>query len=109
MDDGQYHQIQVMRVASNASMIVDDNKMVNVVGSSKLSVFNSQSTIEIGGQLDTTDGQRTIQRPFSGKILGLKFNNMQIIEQSRIGKERNTSNVSSLQAEVPETENTCVF
>ena len=64
---------------------------------------------EIGGQLDTTDGQRTIQRPFSGKILGLKFNNMQIIEQSRIGMERNTSNVSSLQAKVPETENTYVF
>ena len=90
IDDGQYHQVQVMRISSNASMSVDDSELVTVAGNSKYTVFNSQSTIEIGGQLDDTGDQQIITRPFKGKILGLKFNNMLILERARL----NRSNVS---------------
>ena len=79
-----------MRIESNASMIVDDREIVTVSGSTNYKVFNSQSTIEIGGQLETSGDQKIITRPFKGKILGLKFNNMQILERARL----NDSNVS---------------
>jgi hypothetical protein len=81
-----------MRINSNASMIVDDGEMITTSGQNQgFTVFNSQSTIEIGGKLDILpNGEKTILRPFKGKILGLKFNNLRVLERAR----KNNSNVS---------------
>ena len=46
--------------------------------SEDFTVFNSQSTLEVGGMLQ---GQ-TVKNGFVGKILGLKFNGIQILDQA---------------------------
>ena len=59
-------------------------------GNQQFSVFNSQSMIEVGGQLKS----EAIIEPFQGKLLGLKFNNVQILEQARLANKSNNANVS---------------
>ena len=59
-------------------------------GNQQFSVFNSQSMIEVGGQLKS----ESIIEPFQGKLLGLKFNNVQILEQARLANKSNSANVS---------------
>ena len=59
-------------------------------GNQQFSVFNSQSMIEVGGQLKS----EAIIEPFQGKLLGLKFNNVQILEQARLANKSNSANVS---------------
>ena len=86
-----FESSKVMRIESNASMIVDDRRSVSAVGNQQFSVFNSQSVIEVGGQLKGTPPE--IIRPFKGTLLGLKFNNVQILEQARLANKSNSKNV----------------
>merc|ERR1719210_1487194 len=79
VDDGQYHQIQIIRNKEKGTIIVDDNDEEVVQGKKRFTVFNSQSMLEIGGLAVIDDGQTVIKEPFRGKILGLKFNGIRIL------------------------------
>ncbi|CAG5105711.1 Oidioi.mRNA.OKI2018_I69.chr1.g2385.t1.cds [Oikopleura dioica] len=85
IDDGQYHQIRIKRVESNATMIVDDLPAVTSSGNNKYSVFNSQSEIQIGGRLTDND---VILDPFKGKILGVNFNKFKVLEAVQKGESK---------------------
>jgi len=110
VDDGQYHQIQIIRNKEKGTIIVDDNDEEVVQGKKRFTVFNSQSMLEIGGLAVIDDGQTVIKEPFRGKILGLKFNGIRILDKAREAIQSSTNqnfkivgsvNISSLAPATP--------
>ena len=60
-------------------------------GKKRFTVFNSQSMLEIGGLAVIDDGQTVIKEPFRGKILGLKFNGIRILDKAREAIQSSTN------------------
>jgi len=100
--DGTFHEVIVRRNFLNATLEVDNYPTREVQQQGKLlSVFNSQSTIEVGGiMLDASSQEnqyrkRRASRPdtpivdaFVGQMGNLVFNKVQVFEQAKAGDDR---------------------
>ncbi|XP_070156570.1 neurexin 1 isoform X1 [Polyergus mexicanus] len=79
VNDNQYHVIRFTRTGSNSTLQVDDyNLQSNHPLGHQLTVFNSQSTIQVGGRWNRSKGR--VERPFLGVIAGLVVNGARILE-----------------------------
>ncbi|XP_029177098.1 neurexin-1-like isoform X2 [Nylanderia fulva] len=79
VNDNQYHVVRFTRTGPNSTLQVDDyNLQSNHPLGHQLSVFNSQSTIQVGGRWNRSKGR--VERPFLGIIAGLVVNGARILE-----------------------------
>ncbi|CAM1325515.1 NRXN2 (predicted) [Pycnogonum litorale] len=81
INDGRYHVIRFTRSGSNSTLQVDDQpvQMKNPHGQ-QLSVFNSQSHIQIGGKNNVE--KKSVERPFNGIVAGFVFNGQRILDMA---------------------------
>ncbi|XP_076226293.1 neurexin 1 isoform X6 [Nomia melanderi] len=79
VNDNQYHVVRFTRTGPNSTLQVDDfNLLSNHPSGRQLKVFNSQSTIQVGGRWNRNMGR--VERPFLGVIAGLVVNGARILE-----------------------------
>ncbi|XP_018399279.1 PREDICTED: neurexin-1 [Cyphomyrmex costatus] len=79
VNDNQYHVVRFTRTGPNSTLQVDDyNLQSNHPSGHQLTVFNSQSTIQVGGRWNRSKGR--VERPFLGVIAGLVVNGARILE-----------------------------
>ncbi|XP_048506164.1 neurexin-3 isoform X4 [Athalia rosae] len=79
VNDNQYHVVRLSRTGANSSLQVDDyNVQSNHPSGHQLMVFNSQSTIQIGGRWNRSKGR--VERPFLGVIAGVVVNGARILD-----------------------------
>ncbi|KFM82907.1 Neurexin-3-alpha, partial [Stegodyphus mimosarum] len=81
VNDGQYHVVRFTRSGANSTIQVDDhNVQVKHPPGRQLTVFNSHSTIQVGGKKNPLRGG--IERPFQGIISGLVVNGDRILDMA---------------------------
>ncbi|XP_014473358.1 PREDICTED: neurexin-1 isoform X1 [Dinoponera quadriceps] len=79
VNDNQYHVVRFTRTGPNSTLQVDDyNLQSNHPSGHQLTVFNSQSTIQVGGRWNRS--RNKVERPFLGVIAGLVVNGARILE-----------------------------
>ncbi|XP_051160690.1 neurexin-1 [Leptopilina boulardi] len=79
VNDNQYHVIRFTRSGANSTLQVDDyNLQSNHPSGHQMAVFNSQSTIQVGGRWNRSKGR--VDRPFLGVVSGLVVNGVRILE-----------------------------
>jgi len=98
VNDNQYHVIRFTRSGANSTLQIDDysvqtlnpgGKFRNLkeIGGNKhfitflgnqLSVFNSQSQVQLGGKWHRA--KQRIERPFVGVIAGVVFNGIRVLD-----------------------------
>ncbi|XP_023246980.1 neurexin-1 isoform X2 [Copidosoma floridanum] len=79
VNDNQYHVIRFTRSGANSTLQVDDyNLQSNHPQGNQHIVFNSQSTIQVGGRWNR--GKNKIDKPFLGIMSGLVVNEARIFE-----------------------------
>ncbi|XP_076637715.1 neurexin 1 isoform X2 [Colletes latitarsis] len=90
VNDNQYHVVRFTRIGANGTLQVDDyNLQSNHPAGHQLTVFNSQSTIEVGGRWNSEKAR--VERPFLGVIAGLVVNGARILELAASKDGRITS------------------
>ncbi|XP_076392465.1 neurexin 1 isoform X6 [Megachile rotundata] len=90
VNDNQYHVVRFTRTGPNSTLQVDDyNLQSNHPSGRQLSVFNSQSTIQVGGRWNRNTGR--VEKPFLGIIAGLVVNGARILELAAAMDRRITS------------------
>ncbi|KAG8193397.1 hypothetical protein JTE90_012197 [Oedothorax gibbosus] len=81
VNDGQYHVVRFTRSGPNSTIQVDDhNVRVKQPPGRQLTMFNSYSTIQVGGKKNPLRGG--IERPFQGIISGLVVNGDRILDMA---------------------------
>ncbi|GBM86941.1 Neurexin-1 [Araneus ventricosus] len=81
VNDGQYHVVRFTRSGPNSTIQVDDhNVRTKQPPGRQLTVFNSHSTIQVGGKKNPLRGG--IERPFQGIISGLVVNGDRILDMA---------------------------
>lgn len=60
--------------------------MIYIVSGNQLTVFNSQSTIQVGGKWNRNKGR--VERPYLGIISGLVANGARILELAAASQDR---------------------
>jgi len=70
--------IRFTRRGVNASLQVDDNKVVRISPMGQMSVFNSQARIQVGGKWNHLLGR--VEKPFQGVIAGLVLNKKRTLD-----------------------------
>ncbi|PSN31987.1 Neurexin-3 [Blattella germanica] len=79
VNDNAYHVVKFTRSGANSTIQIDDyNVQTNHPSGHQLSVFNSQSQIQIGGKWN--HAKQRIERPFSGVMAGLVFNGLRLLD-----------------------------
>ncbi|PSN32509.1 hypothetical protein C0J52_16614 [Blattella germanica] len=79
VNDNAYHVVKFTRSGANSTIQIDDcNVQTNHPSGHQLSVFNSQSQIQIGGKWN--HAKQRIERPFSGVMAGLVFNSLRLLD-----------------------------
>ncbi|XP_035261801.1 neurexin 1a isoform X18 [Anguilla rostrata] len=75
VNDGKYHIVRFTRSGGNATLQVDDLPVIERYPAGRqLTIFNSQTTIKIGGK------DRT--RPFQGQLSGLYYNGLKVLNMA---------------------------
>ncbi|XP_054706570.1 neurexin-1-like [Uloborus diversus] len=83
VNDGQYHVVRFTRSGPNSTIQVDDhNVRVKQPPGRQLTVFNSHSTVQVGGKRNPLRGTGSIERPFQGIISGLVVNGDRILDMA---------------------------
>ncbi|XP_052769324.1 neurexin-1-like isoform X2 [Mya arenaria] len=100
VNDGRYHVIKFVRSGANASLQVDWEKRNKNPMGQKMTVFNSQARVMIGGRLDS---HGRISKAFHGTVSGLVYNGVRILDQLKHGdpRVRSEGDVSLVQREQP--------
>ncbi|XP_054001780.1 neurexin-1 isoform X3 [Hylaeus anthracinus] len=80
VNDNQYHIVRFNRTGANGTLQVDDYNLQSnhPTAGRQLTVFNSQSTIQVGGRWNSDKAR--VERPFLGVIAGLVVNGARILE-----------------------------
>ncbi|XP_031785413.1 neurexin-1 isoform X3 [Nasonia vitripennis] len=79
VNDNQYHVIRFTRSGANSTLQVDDyNLQSNHPQGNQHGVFNSQSSIQVGGRWNR--GKSRVDKPFMGIMSGLVVNGVRIFE-----------------------------
>ncbi|XP_053541067.1 neurexin 1a isoform X12 [Ictalurus punctatus] len=80
VNDGKYHIVRFTRSGGNATLQVDDLPVIERFPTGRqLTIFNSQTTIKIGG------GERG-SRPFQGQLSGLYYNGLKVLNMAAEGE-----------------------
>ncbi|XP_053094958.1 neurexin 1a isoform X8 [Pangasianodon hypophthalmus] len=80
VNDGKYHIVRFTRSGGNATLQVDDLPVIERYPTGRqLTIFNSQTTIKIGG------GERG-SRPFQGQLSGLYYNGLKVLNMAAEGE-----------------------
>ncbi|XP_036402481.1 neurexin-1a isoform X20 [Megalops cyprinoides] len=75
VNDGKYHIVRFTRSGGNATLQVDDLPVIERYPTGRqLTIFNSQTTIKIGG--------RDRSRPFQGQMSGLYYNGLKVFNMA---------------------------
>ncbi|KAH3844655.1 hypothetical protein DPMN_086914 [Dreissena polymorpha] len=85
VNDGKYHVIKFVRSGENASLQVDREQAFKNPAGHKMTVFNSQARIMLGGRRESTGN---ISLPFHGTIYGVVFNGIRVLDQLKHGDLR---------------------
>ncbi|XP_051958571.1 neurexin-1a-like isoform X20 [Xyrauchen texanus] len=73
VNDGKYHIVRFTRSGGNATLQVDDLPVIERYPTGRqLTIFNSQTTIKIGGWEKGS-------RPFQGQLSGLYYNGLKVL------------------------------
>ncbi|XP_028811258.1 neurexin 1a isoform X21 [Denticeps clupeoides] len=79
VNDGKYHIVRFTRSGGNATLQVDDLPVIERYPTGRqLTIFNSQSTIKIGG------GEQG-SRPFQGQLSGFYYNGLKVLNMAAEG------------------------
>ncbi|KAE8750772.1 hypothetical protein FOCC_FOCC002482 [Frankliniella occidentalis] len=88
VNDNQYHVVRFTRSGANSTIQIDDyNVQTQHPPGHQLSVFNSQSKIQVGGRWSAN--KKKVERAFSGVISGLVFNGIRVLDLAS-SKDRRT-------------------
>ncbi|XP_064806310.1 neurexin-1a isoform X20 [Oncorhynchus masou masou] len=80
VNDGKYHIVKFTRSGGNATLQVDDLPVIERYPTGRqLTIFNSQTTIQIGGW------DRDRSRPFQGQLSGLYYNGLKVFNMATEG------------------------
>lgn len=88
VNDGAYHVLKVKRQGANSSVHIDNHSvMTKSPLGRQFTVFNSHSTVQIGGRrfpnstmLHPGKPSSAIEKPFRGIIAGLVFNSLRLLD-----------------------------
>uniref|UniRef100_A0A8B9R7R4 Neurexin 1 n=1 Tax=Astyanax mexicanus TaxID=7994 RepID=A0A8B9R7R4_ASTMX len=85
VNDGKYHIVRFTRSGGNATLQVDDLPVIEryptavvIKAGRQLTIFNSQTTIKIGGW-------ERGSRPFQGQLSGLYYNGLKVLNMAAEG------------------------
>ncbi|XP_049320498.1 neurexin 1a isoform X12 [Astyanax mexicanus] len=79
VNDGKYHIVRFTRSGGNATLQVDDLPVIERYPTGRqLTIFNSQTTIKIGGW-------ERGSRPFQGQLSGLYYNGLKVLNMAAEG------------------------
>lgn len=79
VDDGKYHVVRFTRSGANSTLQVDDLQVqTKHPGGRQLTVFNSQSVVQLGGKWNPTLGR--VERPFAGVVAGVVYNGLRPLD-----------------------------
>ncbi|XP_073684526.1 neurexin 1a isoform X15 [Garra rufa] len=79
VNDGKYHIVRFTRSGGNATLQVDDLPVIERYPTGRqLTIFNSQTTIKIGGWEKGS-------RPFQGQLSGLYYNGLKVLNMAAEG------------------------
>uniref|UniRef100_UPI003AAF56D9 neurexin-1a isoform X18 n=1 Tax=Centroberyx gerrardi TaxID=166262 RepID=UPI003AAF56D9 len=77
VNDGKYHIVKFTRSGGNATLQVDDLPVIERYPTGRqLTIFNSQTTIQIGGW------ERDRSRSFQGQLSGLYYNGLKVFNMA---------------------------
>ncbi|KAM6956132.1 neurexin-1a isoform 11-T11 [Aplochiton taeniatus] len=77
VNDGKYHIVKFTRSGGNATLQVDDLPVIERYPTGRqLTIFNSQTTIQIGGW------ERDRNRSFQGQLSGLYYNGLKVFNMA---------------------------
>ncbi|XP_028280126.1 neurexin-1a-like isoform X6 [Parambassis ranga] len=80
VNDGKYHIVKFTRSGGNATLQVDDLPVIERYPTGRqLTIFNSQTTIQIGGW------ERDRIRSFQGQLSGLYYNGLKVFNMAAEG------------------------
>ncbi|XP_035800147.2 neurexin-1a isoform X19 [Amphiprion ocellaris] len=80
VNDGKYHIVKFTRSGGNATLQVDDLPVIERYPTGRqLTIFNSQTTIQIGGW------ERDRSRSFQGQLSGLYYNGLKVFNMAAEG------------------------
>ncbi|KAL0983859.1 hypothetical protein UPYG_G00133840 [Umbra pygmaea] len=80
VNDGKYHIVKFTRSGGNATLQVDDLPVIERYPTGRqLTIFNSQTTIQIGGW------DRDRSRSFQGQLSGLYYNGLKVFNMATEG------------------------
>ncbi|KAM9847866.1 neurexin-1a-like isoform 6-T6 [Aulostomus maculatus] len=80
VNDGKYHIVKFTRSGGNATLQVDDLAVIERYPTGRqLTIFNSQTTIQIGGW------ERDRSRSFQGQLSGLYYNGLKVFNMAAEG------------------------
>uniref|UniRef100_A0AAV2JKF9 Laminin G domain-containing protein n=1 Tax=Knipowitschia caucasica TaxID=637954 RepID=A0AAV2JKF9_KNICA len=80
VNDGKYHIVKFTRSGGNATLQVDDLSVIERYPTGRqLTIFNSQTTIQIGGW------ERDRSRSFQGQLSGLYYNGLKVFNMAAEG------------------------
>ncbi|KAM6916519.1 neurexin-1a-like isoform 16-T16 [Xenentodon cancila] len=80
VNDGKYHIVKFTRSGGNATLQVDDLPVIECYPTGRqLTIFNSQTTIQIGGW------ERDRSRSFQGQLSGLYYNGLKVFNMAAEG------------------------
>ncbi|XP_024916368.1 neurexin-1a isoform X18 [Cynoglossus semilaevis] len=80
VNDGKYHIVKFTRSGGNATLQVDDLPVIERYPTGRqLTIFNSQTTIHIGGW------ERDRSRSFQGQLSGLYYNGLKVFNMAAEG------------------------
>ncbi|TWW78741.1 Neurexin-1a Neurexin [Takifugu flavidus] len=81
VNDGKYHIVKFTRSGGNATLQVDDLTVIERYPTGRqLTIFNSQTTIQIGGW------ERDQSRSFQGQLSGLYYNGLKVFNMAAEGE-----------------------
>ncbi|VVC42463.1 Concanavalin A-like lectin/glucanase domain,EGF-like domain,Laminin G domain [Cinara cedri] len=95
VNDNSYHLVRFVRSGPNSTLQVDDNSMQTLYPSGhQLSVFNEQSTVQVGGRWNKT--KQRIDDAFEGVMVGLVYNGLRVFDLAA-NRDPRTSNKGDVQ------------
>jgi len=87
LNDGNHHVVKFERNGPNSTLQVDDHKkIVNTPDGRHLTVFNSQSLLQVGGQWN--ENKQTLDLPFQGVLTGISYNQLKPLDLAHDKSDR---------------------
>lgn len=87
LNDGLHHVVRFERVGPNSTLQVDDNKKISSTPDGRhLTVFNSQSLLQVGGRWNEIS--QALEHPFTGVLSGISYNGLRPLDMAHDKRDR---------------------